>query len=505
MRTLLASFILIVFTAQTHAALPAPPEPLPGTLVLVGGGKLPDSVRDMFFELAGKEKAKIVVIPSASTDADIEKEAEKFLEPWKKLQPLSVEILHTRDRKKADDPAFVKPLTEATAVWISGGDQTRLMTTYKGTLVEKELAKLFVRGKLIGGASAIQSQVMIEGATNRGKTAPGFGWLPGFVVDQQVLQRNRVDRLLGILDKNPGYVGLSIEDGTAAFIRGRHLVVHGDSFAVVCLGAGKNKPASVQMLKAGDAADLYSLRRGALARAGDAFPPAKPADPIVPKGALVIGGGGGLPNDVMKKFIDLAGGEDAPLIVVSSAYEDPVPVDPVECKILRKVGAKNVKILHTRDRKEADNLDFLKDLKEAKGVFREVLAKGGVIGGSSAGASIQSEYMPRAHPLGNLIVMAEGYERGFGYLPGVAVDQHFFARKRPVDMTDLMATYPQLLGIGIDEGTAIVVQGSVMEVMGRTKVGVYDRRKPIIEEKPDYEELPAGAKYDLVKRQRLAK
>ena len=77
-------------------------------------------------------------------------------------------------------------------------------------------------------------------------------------------------------------------------------------------------------------------------------------------------------------------------------------------------------------------------------------ARGGVIGGSSAGASIQGEYMPRGHPLGNTVMAAEGYERGFGFLPGCAIDQHFFARNRTADMTGLMKKYPQYLGIGID-------------------------------------------------------
>ena len=111
--------------------------------------------------------------------------------------------------------------------------------------------------------------------------------------------------------------------------------------------------------------------------------------------------------------------------------------------------------------------------------------------------------MPRGDPLGNRNIIAEGYERGFGFLKGAAVDQHFFARKRQKDMTELMKAYPQFLGIGIDEGTVIVVQGSILEVMGASKVAVYDRRKPAKSDAPDYEELPAGAKYDLVKRERL--
>ncbi|HEY2911360.1 MAG TPA: hypothetical protein VGI99_14010, partial [Gemmataceae bacterium] len=102
----------------------------------------------------------------------------------------------------------------------------------------------------------------------------------------------------------------------------------------------------------------------------------------------------------------------------------------------------------------------------------------------------------------NTVMAAEGYERGFGFLPGCAVDQHFFARKRTADMTGLMKEYPQFLGIGIDEGTAIVVKGSVAEVIGRTKVAFYDTRK-----KPagdvDYEEVKVGEKYDLKKREKV--
>jgi cyanophycinase len=139
----------------------------------------------------------------------------------------------------------------------------------------------------------------------------------------------------------------------------------------------------------------------------------------------------------------------------------------------------------------------------AERAFHDVLRRGGVIGGGSAGASIQSEYMLRGDPLGNRRMMAEGYERGFGFLKGTAIDQHFFARKRQRDMTALMKTYPQLLGLGIDEGAAAVVQGSVMEVIGRSKVAVYDTRKPAAEDGTDYEELPVGARYDLKKRQRI--
>ena len=224
-----------------------------------------------------------------------------------------------------------------------------------------------------------------------------------------------------------------------------------------------------------------------------------------------------------KRFREAAGGDQAHLVYIPTAMDDPVPVEPAEAKKLRSLGVASVKILHTRKRSEADAEAFLTELKKATGIWfsggrqwrfvdsylgtkaekemHAVLERGGVIGGSSAGASIQADYMVRGDPLGNIKPMAEGYERGLGFLQGVAIDQHFFKRKRLADMTSVMAAYPQFLGIGIDEQTAIVVRGEVMEVVGVSKVAVYDRRRPVMEGQPDYELLTAGMRYDLKARQ----
>jgi cyanophycinase len=526
---------LVAFLACTslHAAAPYPPEPVPGALVIVGGGKTPAAAREEFVKLAGgKDKARIVVIPTASADADDAKKADEFLKGWKDLAPASVEILHTRDRKQADDAAFVKPLTEATAVWFSGGDQKRLVEAYHGTAVEKELHKLLARGGVIGGTSAgaaVMSDLMIEGGTDSATTGPGFGFLPGIVVDQHFVARNRIGRLRGVLEKNPGYAGLGIDEGTAVIVRGRTIKIVGDGIVTACWAKSPIKPAREDVLKAGGTLDLFQLRRAAEFRAmKPPFPPKDPPEPVVAKGSLVIVGGGGTTKEIMDRFFELAGGKDALVVVVPIPDEKgEIAADPNDAKYLRRWGGTNVKVLHTRDRKVADDPAFSKVLTEAKGVwfgggrqwnfvdeyegtltekrFREVLERGGVIGGSSAGASIQSQYMPRGHPLGNTVMAAEGYERGFGYLPGCAVDQHFFARKRTADMTGLMKMYPQLLGIGLDESTAIIVSGHVAEVVGKTKVAFYDYRNGPPKGDTDYVEVRAGGKYDLKARKVLAK
>lgn len=498
----------------------------PGSLLIVGGGRQPDAIRQRFIQLAGGKKGRLVVIPTASERAD-GPDREAILASWKD-QLLSVEILHTRSREEADDPEISKPLWSATAVWFDGGDQNRLTAAYRGTRVQEELQRLLRRGGVIGGTSAgaaVQSGVMIGGGNPLPRVEPGFDLLPGFVIDQHFLKRNRVDRLLHVVRGNPGHVGLGIDESTAVLVQGRRLTVLGDSYVVVAQKAGGGRPESIQVLKAGEQADLLALRRAALERRDANTTERKKVVPTLSKGSLLLGGGGGLGIDIVRRFVALAGGPDAPIVVIPTALDDPLPAEPTEVRMLRAAGARNVTQVHTRDRAQANRPEFVAPILAARGVwfsggrqwrfvdayegtaaeraFHEVLAKGGAIGGSSAGTSIQAEYMVRGDPLGNLKIMAEGYERGFGFLHGAAVDQHFFRRKRTQDMTELMAYRPELLGIGIDEGTAVIVQGSVAEVVGKSNVAIYDRRKPVPAQGKDYEELQPGQRYDLSARRRI--
>jgi cyanophycinase len=146
------------------------------------------------------------------------------------------------------------------------------------------------------------------------------------------------------------------------------------------------------------------------------------------------------------------------------------------------------------------------DAYEGTGVvelFRDVLRRGGVIGGSSAGATIQGEYLVRGNPLGNTDMMAEGYERGFAFLPGVAIDQHFAQRDRFGDLAAVVERFPQVLGIGIDEGTALVVRGSIGEVTGQGSVHVFDRNRPHAPGGGDFETIGPGGRFDLARRARV--
>jgi cyanophycinase len=515
--SILLFFLIVPFTRAADGP-PIDPAGLPGPLVL-GGGRDNEVAIKAFVDLAGNEK--IVVIPTAIASAGEAETNEEVLKPFRELKPASLTILHTRDPKTANTAEFVKPLADATGIWFTNGHTDRLINAYRGTLFEKELKKFHARGGVIGGAgggSSVMGSLVFAGGEE--KPTNGFGLLSGFLIERKEMLENAVK-------VNAGFVGLRLPNEAAVVVRGRRARVIGTTaIEVVFPGIGSDKPVA-EKYEAGSLLDIVQLRRAAANRAArEPFPPAKPPTPVIKKGTLVIVGGGGAGPEIWKRFIAASGGPEALIVVIPTAMEDPIPDVSVEEKILKKYGAKKVVSLHCRDPKLADDPRFSEILTKAGGVwfgggrqwrfvdayagtltekrFHEVLARGGAIGGSSAGASIQSEYMPRGHPLGNTVMCAEGYEKGLCFLPGCAVDQHFFARKRTKDMTGLMKTHPQYLGIGIDEGTAIVVAGCTAEVIGKSKVAFYDYSKEPKGE-TDYIEVAAGETYDLKARKKLEK
>lgn len=251
------------------AALTEPASPIHGSLVVVGGGGMPESIRDRFLQLAGGKHARLVVIPTASYKADSPEQLRSF-GYWKSQDVESCVLLHTRKRDQANDPKFARALHEATGVWLSGGDQTKLTAAYRGTAVERELHDLLERGGVIGGTSAgaaVMSSVMITGGNPTAHIDQGFGFLPGAVVDQHLMKRNRVPRLLGVLTTHPGYFGLGIDERTAVVVQGRDMTVLGDDAVRVCFSASGGQAADVQVLKPGEHADLVTLSRTAVNRA----------------------------------------------------------------------------------------------------------------------------------------------------------------------------------------------------------------------------------------------
>ena len=515
-----------------ESTVPIDPAGVRGTLVIAGGGELPEAVARRFVREARSRRARIVVIPTASEAADEDAadpaKAERHLALWKSLNVADVKLLHTRSRETANDEAFLAPLKQATGIWFGGGEQSRIAEAYLGTGVEREIAAVLARGGVVGGTSAgaaIQSRVMIAGGNPEPRMATGFDLLPGTIIDQHFLARSRQPRLVQAIGRNPSFVGIGIDEGTALVVSGRRMEVIGRSRVVVLLaGSADGKlPRREIMLASGDTQDLVMLRRAAADRSRGTTVPAQWPVSQLASGSLVIVGGGGMPKEISDRFMELAGGPEAPVVVLPTANPEAGRESQREGAYLTRLGFKKVTVLPQTRKDEVESGAFEEAFKTAKAVwfgggrqwrfvdayagtraeelFRDVLARGGVIGGSSAGATIQADYLVRGSPLGNEEMMVEGYERGLGFLPGAAVDQHFSQRKRFLDMTSLMRRHPQLLGIGIDEATALVVQGQIGEVMGRGQVHFYNYRQgPPPPDKQDFTALAAGGKYDLVER-----
>ena len=243
----------------------------------------------------------------------------------------------------------------------------------------------------------------------------------------------------------------------------------------------------------------------------------------VEKGALVIvGGNARISPEIFKRFITLAGGPQASIVIIPTANGGRDFGPTYQGNVFsnfQQHGAHNLVILHTDDRVEANSATFVKPIQEATGVwflggrqwrladaylgtkteeaFWDLLDRGGVIGGSSAGATIQGSYLARGDSKTNTIMMGD-HEKGFGFLKNSAIDQHLLRRNRQFDLIEVVKAKPELLGIGLDEGTAIVVQGNRFEVIGASFVAIYDPK--IMTDKTPFYLLMAGDRFDLVER-----
>ncbi|MCH7530704.1 MAG: cyanophycinase [Gemmatimonadetes bacterium] len=236
---------------------------------------------------------------------------------------------------------------------------------------------------------------------------------------------------------------------------------------------------------------MLAMSMPALAQQQSAPPEVGPEN-----GSLVIVGGALRSPEIYRRFIELAGGPDAHIVMIPTAG-GAAEYDQYYQGLnrWRENGARNMTVLHTTDRSVADSDDFVAPLKTADAVYffggrqwhlvdayagtktedeiRKVLDRGGVIGGSSAGASIQGSFLVRGDTRTNTIMMGD-HQVGFGYLRNVGIDQHVLKRNRQFDMIEVIEAHPELLGIGLDENTAIVVQGDNFQVIGESYAIIYD-------------------------------
>lgn len=239
------------------------------------------------------------------------------------------------------------------------------------------------------------------------------------------------------------------------------------------------------------------------------------------KGALIIIGGGGSTPEIWKKFTELAGGaEKANVIVVTAAVGDGADTSEATVRSIKKnTGIQHVTILHTSDLSTANSEKFVEPIRKATAVFfdggrqwrpaddylntlthqafLDLLDRGGVIAGSSAGASIQGSFLWRGDTEGPETLVGD-HTQGLGFLKNSVIDQHLLARNRQFALVDFIKQAPELIGIGLDQATAILVQRDTLQVIGKAYVAIYDYNT-VITNKPFFF-LSEGQRYDLANR-----
>ncbi|HKO14952.1 MAG TPA: cyanophycinase [Gemmatimonadaceae bacterium] len=248
-----------------------------------------------------------------------------------------------------------------------------------------------------------------------------------------------------------------------------------------------------------------SSRPAAAARAGAA---------AEPRGSLVIVGGGPRVDPVMRRFVELAGGAKRARVVVFPMASELPETGPESVEEFRRMGVRAVSVPLTHE--QALDPAAAHALDSATGIWfpggdqvrlmhalsgtpvadtiRARYRAGAVVGGTSAGAAVMSTPMitgderapggARRDTTQAFITIARDdivLGDGLGLIPGAIIDQHFLRRRRHNRLVSVVLEHPQLVGIGIDESTALVVQpGRPWSVVGASAVVVYDARRSTI-------------------------
>ena len=516
-----------------------------GDVILGGGGRLPRQAAAVFASATNENKQVVALVfqPKSSATDNFDQAIIDLKKRFSAAKSSNVWIVDSSQTSLSEEA--LDSLASADGLWIVSNfgpnelQETVIQQVLQGAkklidrggiaCVNGVLAERFGKFNLSPTETDVAEDAAksLESGTN--------------IIFDSIIKTNFKARDLPVLKSSLAShrrcVGIGIRSGTAIVLRGRKMKLYGDKAATFCLADSDQHSSRVKELKQAKSRrdsrydtvfDLTSWRREAIERTLDPFPPKQLQTPNLPNGTLVIVGGGGTPRGLMNRIVKLAGGKEARMVYIPCSESDQVREPKSVLARWKRMGVKSATWIHTKDRQAANSdEELLAKLRDATGLWfgggrqwnfvdsyygteahrlmKDVLDRGGVVGGSSAGASVLGKYMCRANPVANFDIMAPGYERGLGFIDGIAIDQHFSQRNRFKDMTSLKKRYPQLLGLGIDESTAVVINKSVAQVVGKGKVHFYDRQQPVAKRELDYTALSDGQSYDLDKRKVLTK
>ncbi|NJP10466.1 MAG: cyanophycinase [Leptolyngbyaceae cyanobacterium RU_5_1] len=257
---------------------------------------------------------------------------------------------------------------------------------------------------------------------------------------------------------------------------------------------------------------------------------------------VIIGGAEDKEGDckILREFVRCAGGTKSHIVVLTAATSLPGEVGDDYTHVFERLGAESIRVVDTDKREDADRPDAIEAIAGATGIFftggnqvriiecikgtqldaaiRKRHAEGAVIGGTSAGAAVMPVTMivegdSETNPRVDVVEMGPG----MGFLPGIVIDQHFAQRGRLGRLLSALLQEPADLGFGIDENTAVIVDGDEVEVIGQGAVTVVDEAETTynnldqtLKDEPlaifgaKLHILPHGYRFNLTTRQPIA-
>ena len=246
------------------------------------------------------------------------------------------------------------------------------------------------------------------------------------------------------------------------------------------------------------------------------------------KGKLIIIGGGSIPDSLFTFFANDCGGKDQLVVYIPTATEDEDFIQKGEHLLkFSSRGFTNLATIHTRNKKEADAPKNIALMRQAKGLFfgggdQDLIAaayggtklydefialldRGGVIMGTSAGATIMGSLLIGGDARKDL-TKPYTFQPAFSFMQNTAIDQHVLARNRQFDLIPVIENNPNTLGVGLDESTAMMVEAGKFKIWGPSYAMIYDPEDWKIQKKQwgrvvkPFKMMSSGETFNLVTR-----
>ncbi len=490
---------------------------LSGSVFLAGEGEPGPAVRSAFVDLAGGGAARIVVLAQGTREG--------MAIDWIAAGARAHEVVTVRRGKDLADAKDLALLFAADGLWLT--DLSEAVS--RDPLLRALLVNALERGAAVGAG---------------GELARALTGVPGVDGDRMCLVP-RVELLAAPAGGDedaaqraseliPARIVVAVPEGAAIAVhQGRRVALLGAGVVAFAIKRKGGELVREQVLAAqeqrdhGDPLeyrlDFLSWVHSARGAGRPPFPPEAGGEAQLERGALLLHGGGGVGEATWERFIELAGGTDARIVCIPSAGQDDEGQAPnsYSARELTQRGCTGVSVVHAAQRRRTNHDGLLLEALEAADAvwidggrtfrfmdrFGEtraaaaiagVLERGGIVAGSSAGAQVLGAFLLRGNPKTNTDITDPGYRVALGLLKGVVIDAHFRDRERGPQLARLVRDFPQLLGLGVDGETALLVQGTIGEVLGEAGVVVYDRRDG--DEPPEAGlVLEPGARFDLVR------